>query len=148
MDRQITTTAPMSSIGHTDDVTGRTPTLCRGVWELILFRLADLNDEHHFATIATNEALFALALIQNRPKPCDDPTGESRDHETMIDFEFTIPPGFLGSLKALSIARLVCKSWHTLLESNVWWYTYWSKRGIRDIRAFKPERFTWWAGNQ
>lgn len=44
----------------------------------------------------------------------------------------------------MATAKLVCKSFRQILSENVWWYTYWSKRGVADIRAFKPSSVTWW----
>lgn len=38
----------------------------------------------------------------------------------------------------------MCKLFLRLLNENVWWYTYWTRRGVADIRAFKPQGESWW----
>lgn len=119
----------------TEEVTSY-PTLYPQLWALILFRLCDECDASHWQVIAQNERLFTEALARRKSTTVVE--------MQQLDFDYTMPVGFKASLRAMSQVRMVCKSWSKILEDNAWWYTYWSKRGIRDIREFKPSRVSWW----
>lgn len=91
------------------------------IWALILYQLADIEDLEHFQIVRRNQL---------------------RTCEGWMDYE--IPLGFLRSIRALAATRLICRKVNEVLALNTWWYTFWSKRGISDIRFFRPITQTWW----
>lgn len=94
---------------------------CRLIWAIVLYKLTDMEDEEHFQIIRRNH---------------------STDLDSNLDYE--MPIGFSRSLKALTSARLISQSVNEVLKLNTWWFTYWSNRGIPDIRFFRPLNKTWW----
>ena len=91
------------------------------IWAQILFRLADIEDAPHYQVISQNHANKLEDLVPH-----------------------VFPPGFIQSQRALAHARLVCRSFDNVLKLNAWWYTYWSKRSIPDIRLFHLPGKSWW----